>query len=69
MKHGKVSPKITTFENVSLRVSDGSSIFLPSLFNPGTQIDEARDQMFSVDAGAKLKGFALEGEYLLEKDR
>ena len=56
-------PTTDAFENVSLRVSDGSSIFLPSLFNPGTQIDEARDQMFSVDAGAKTKGFALEGEY------
>src|SRR6476659_7014692 len=39
-------PTSDAFENVSLRVSDGSSIFLPSLFNPGTQIDEARDQMF-----------------------
>src|SRR5436190_5659014 len=56
-------PTTDAFENVSLRVSDGSSIFLPNLFNPGTQIDEARDQMFCVDAGAKLKGFALEGEY------
>ena len=56
-------PTNDAFENVSLRVSDGSSIFLPNLFNPGTQIDEARDQMFCVDAGAKLKGFALEGEY------
>jgi hypothetical protein len=56
-------PENSNFENVSLRVSDGSSIFLPNLFNPGTQIDEARDHMFSVDAGAKLKGFALEGEY------
>ena len=56
-------PTTDAFENVSLRVSDGSSIFLPNLFNPGTQIDEARDQMFSVDAGAKTKGFALEGEY------
>jgi hypothetical protein len=56
-------PTTDAFENVSLRVSDGSSIFLPNLFNSGTQIDEARDQMFCVDAGAKLKGFALEGEY------
>jgi hypothetical protein len=60
-------PTNDAFENVSLRVSDGSSIFLPNLFNPGTQIDEARDQMFSVDAGAKLKGFALEGEYYWRK--
>lgn len=56
-------PTNDAFENVSLRVSDGSSIFYPGLFNPGTQIEEARDQMFCVDAGAKLKGFALEGEY------
>ncbi|HEU5165488.1 MAG TPA: hypothetical protein VFU29_08115, partial [Chitinophagaceae bacterium] len=56
-------PTNDAFENVSLRVSDGTSIFLPGLFNPGTQIDEARDQMFCIDAGAKLKGFALEGEY------
>ena len=60
-------PTTDAFENVSLRVSDGSSIFLPNLFNPGTQIDEARDQMFCVDAGAKLKGFALEGEYYWRK--
>jgi hypothetical protein len=60
-------PTNDAFENVSLRVSDGSSIFLPNLFNPGTQIDEARDQMFSVDAGAKLKGFALEGEFYWRK--
>jgi hypothetical protein len=55
------------FENVSLRVSDGSSIFLPNLFNPGSQIDEVQDHMFSVDAGAKTKGFALEGEYYWRK--
>ena len=60
-------PENNNFENVSLRVSDGSSIFLPGLFNPGTQIDEARDHMFSVDAGAKTKGFALEGEYYWRK--
>jgi len=60
-------PTSDAFENVSLRVSDGSSIFAPSLFNPGTQIDEARYQMFCVDAGAKLKGFALEGEYYWRK--
>ena len=60
-------PTTDAFENVSLRVSDGSSIFTPNLFNPGTQIDEARYQMFCVDAGAKLKGFALEGEFYWRK--
>src|SRR4029077_10274342 len=56
-------PKTDAFENVSLRVSDGTSIFAPNLFASGTQVDEARDMMFCVDGGAKLKGFALEGEY------
>lgn len=60
-------PSTDVFENTTLRVSDGNSIFTPNLFNPGTQIDEARDQMFSIDAGAKVKGFALEGEYYWRK--
>src|SRR5947208_3430522 len=60
-------PSTDGFENVTLRVSDGSSIFTPSLFAPGVQIDEARDMMFSLDAGAKLQGFALEGEYYWRK--
>ncbi|HEX3167612.1 MAG TPA: hypothetical protein VHQ93_15180 [Chitinophagaceae bacterium] len=63
-------PENSAFENVSLRVSDGSSIFAPGLFAPGQQIDEARYQMFSFDAGAKFRGFALEGEiYWREIDR
>jgi hypothetical protein len=56
-------PSTDAFENVQLRVSDGSPIFTPNLFGDGTQINEARDQMFSLDAGAKYKGFSLEGEY------
>jgi hypothetical protein len=60
-------PENSNFENVSLRVSDGSSIFTPNLFNPGTQIDEAQYQMLSLDAGAKVKGFALEGEFYWRK--
>jgi hypothetical protein len=60
-------PNTDGFENVTLRVSDGSSIFTPSLFAPGSQVDEARDMMVSFDAGAKLKGLALEGEYYWRK--
>jgi hypothetical protein len=60
-------PTTDAFENVTLRVSDGSSIFTPNLFAPGAQINEARDMMASFDAGAKLKGFALEGEYYWRK--
>ena len=36
-------PTTDAFENVTLRVSDGSSIFTPSLFAHGSQIEEARD--------------------------
>jgi len=60
-------PTTDAFENVTLRVSDGNSIFTPNLFAAGTQIDEARDMMVCFDAGAKLKGFALEGEYYWRK--
>lgn len=60
-------PSTDGFENVTLRVSDGNSIFTPSLFAQGSQIDEARDMMVSFDAGAKLKGYALEGEYYWRK--
>jgi hypothetical protein len=56
-------PNTDAFENVQLRVSDGSSIFTPNLFANESQVDEARDQMVCFDAGAKYKGFALEGEY------
>ena len=60
-------PTSDAFENVTLRVSDGTSIFAPNIFAPATQVDEARDKMFCVDAGAKYKGFALEGEYYWRK--
>lgn len=56
-------PTTDAFENVQLRVSDGSSIFAPNLFAPGSQVDAARDQMICFDAGAKYKGLSLEGEY------
>ncbi len=60
-------PSTDAFENTTLRVSDGSSIFAPNLFADGLQVEEARDQMVSLDAGAKLKGYALEGEYYWRK--
>ena len=60
-------PENDAFENVTLRVSDGNSIFGPNLFVNGLQVEEARDMMFCFDAGAKLKGFALEGEYYWRK--
>jgi hypothetical protein len=60
-------PNTDAFENVTLRVSDGSSIFTPNLFAPTVQIQQANDQMISLDGGAKYKGYALEGEYYWRK--
>jgi len=56
-------PTNSAFDNVQIRLSDGSVIFAPDLFGTGTQIDKARYQMTSFDAGFKYHGFALEGEY------
>jgi hypothetical protein len=55
-------PTNDAFDNVQIRLSDGSVIFSPNLFATGTQIDKARYQMSCFDAGIKYKGFALEGE-------
>ncbi|HRJ99032.1 MAG TPA: hypothetical protein PL089_05375 [Ignavibacteria bacterium] len=56
-------PKTDEFENVQLRVSDGSLVFAPNLFGNGIVLENATYKMASVDAGVKYKGFALEGEY------
>ncbi|MDX2133575.1 MAG: hypothetical protein SFV52_02250 [Saprospiraceae bacterium] len=56
-------PTSEAFENVAIRLSDGSVIFAPNLFGPGIQVEKATYQMISFDAGAKYKGLALEGEF------
>ncbi len=55
-------PASEAFENVTIRLSDGSPIFKANLFGPGIQITNATYQMLAVDAGFKYKGFSLEGE-------
>jgi hypothetical protein len=60
-------PTTDSFENVQIRVSDGSVIFSPGLFAPGVQIDEATYQMVAFDAGVKVKGYSLEAEYFRRK--
>jgi len=60
-------PTTDAFENVQIRLSDGSVIFTPNLFSAGTQVDKARYQMTCFDAGVKYHGLALEGEYYLRK--
>src|SRR5690349_18028291 len=50
-------------ENSQIRLSDGSVIFTPDLFAPGTTVNEVDYHMMSIDAGVKYRGLALEGEY------
>ena len=48
---------------MTIRLSDGNSIFKPDLFGPGITIDHAQYQMAAFEAAAKYRGFSLEGEY------
>lgn len=57
------APKTDAFENVTLRLSDGNSIFTPDLFGNGIQVYNATYHMSSLDAGIKYEGYALEGEF------
>jgi hypothetical protein len=59
----QAQPTSTAFDNVTIRLSDGSVIFAPDLFGPGIQVDDATYSMVSLDGGAKYRGFSLEGEY------
>ena len=56
-------PNNDSFENTQLRLSDGTVIFTPDLFGPGTTITDARYRMFDIDGGLKYRGFSIEGEY------
>ena len=58
-------PASEAFENVTIRLSDGSPIFKTHLFGTGIQIENAFYQMACFNAGAKYKGFSLEGEFYL----
>lgn len=56
-------PNSDQFENVQLRLSDGSIIFTNNLFGQGITINDAVYKMTCVDIGFKYKGFAFVGEY------
>jgi hypothetical protein len=55
-------PGQETFENTQIRLSDGSVIFTPNLFKPGTTVNALRYQMVSLDGGFKYHGWSFEGE-------
>ncbi len=50
-------------ENSQIRISDGTAIFDPGAFGPGTQITKATYRMLAANAGVKYRGFSLDGEY------
>lgn len=55
-------PNTDAFENVQIRVSDGNVVFSPSLFGTDIYVSDVLYHMTSIDAGAKYKGFSIEGE-------
>jgi hypothetical protein len=62
-ENAQSQPNANEFENTQLRLSDGTIIFTPNLFAPGTTITDAVYKMVSLDFGAKYHGYSLEGEY------
>ena len=58
-------PSSEAFENVTIRLSDGTVIFAPDALAAGSQLDKATYTMYGFDAGVKLKGLSLEAEYYI----
>jgi hypothetical protein len=56
-------PGTTAIENSQIRLTDGSVIFTPNLFAPGTTVERVKYRMSSVDGGIKYKGLAAEAEF------
>jgi hypothetical protein len=55
-------PSSDTFENTQIRLSDGSVIFTPNLFGPGTTVNAVNYQMAAADGGLKYHGYSLWSE-------
>ncbi|WP_205597994.1 hypothetical protein [Caulobacter sp. 17J65-9] len=56
-------PGQNAFENVQLRISDGTRIFQPGAFATDGQIRRATYEMLAMNGGVKYRGFSLDGEY------
>jgi hypothetical protein len=56
-------PGTDSMENTQLRLSDGTLLFSQNAFNTPGQINQARYRMLDLEAGAKYRGYALEGEF------
>ena len=56
-------PGANGIENSQIRLTDGSVIFTPDLFAPGTTVEKVDYDMVSIDGGVKYRGLSLEAEY------
>ena len=56
-------PGTDSMENTQLRLSDGTLLFSQNAFNTPGQVNQARYRMLDLEAGAKYRGYALEGEF------
>lgn len=56
-------PETDGFDNVQIRLSDGSIIFKPDLFGPGISIKKLQYKMMNFDMGVKYKGFSFDAGY------
>jgi len=56
-------PSTDGIENSQVRLTDGSVIFTPNLFAPGTTVNTVLYKMMSIDGGFKYKGLSVEAEF------
>jgi len=58
-------PNSQDFENTQIRLADGTIIFTPNLFGPGTTVNTVNTKMADFDSGLKYHGLSLDGEYFM----
>jgi len=56
-------PGTSAIENSQIRLSDGSVIFTPDLFEPGIAVNTVDYKMMSIDGGVKYRGLSAEAEF------
>jgi hypothetical protein len=56
-------PATDAIENSQIRLSDGTVLFSPGAFGTDGRVTEATYKMLALDAGAKYRGWSLDGEY------
>jgi hypothetical protein len=62
-ENSQSQPQSDNFDNVQIRLSDGSVVFQPGPFGPGTNVTDVTYNMADADAVIKYHGFSLDDEY------